>query len=363
MSDVKIDKVTKKYSDDIFGVKDVSFTVDDGEFIVLVGPSGCGKSTTLGLISGLLRPTDGTITFGDRIVNDVKPQNRNIAMVFQDYSLYPHKTARGNMEFAIKYSTDLSDELMEEKIQKTADMLDISHLLDQKPGQLSGGQQQRVALGRAIVRDPEIFLLDEPLSNLDAKLRTKMRAELQQLQAELDVTTIYVTHDQVEAMTMGDRIVVMDKGEVQQVGTPTDLYNKPANQFVGQFIGSPSMNVVDISSEDGQAIVSNKNNMFAARDISESQGTRIGFRPEDIEIASDGSGDISGIVRVVEELGNENYIHIRLSENEIVARVEEGERPGEQTEINLRLPDERIYLFDGKGSCKKYRTAKKITPH
>jgi len=229
-------------------------SIDDGEFLVVVGPSGCGKSTTLRMIAGLETITSGTLSIDDRVVNDVKSQDRDIAMVFQSYALYPHMSVRQNMSFGLEESTDLLDDEINRMVSETGEMLGISPLLDRKPSDLSGGQQQRVALGRAIVRDPEVFLMDEPLSNLDAKLRAEMRTELQRLQNDLGVTTVYVTHDQTEAMTMGDRIAILDGGKLQQIASPLKCYHEPANQFVASFLGEPSMNFFDVTL-DGDRLV------------------------------------------------------------------------------------------------------------
>ncbi|TKX77976.1 ATP-binding cassette domain-containing protein, partial [Halorubrum sp. SD626R] len=257
MARLELDSVTKRFGEgdgSVLAVDDVDVDIADGEFLVLVGPSGCGKSTTLRMVAGLESITDGEIRLdGDRM-NEQGPAERDIAMVFQSYALYPHMTVRQNMRFGLEESTDLSDEEMDGRVDETAELLDITELLDRKPGALSGGQRQRVALGRAIVREPKAFLMDEPLSNLDAKLRSQMRTELQQLQADLDTTTVYVTHDQTEAMTMGDRIAILDAGELQQVATPLEAYHRPANQFVAGFIGEPSMNFIDCATEDATLV-------------------------------------------------------------------------------------------------------------
>ncbi len=242
MAQLELDNLVKTFSDgsdEVVAVDTVNMSLNDGEFLVLVGPSGCGKSTTLRMVAGLETVTEGDILIGDESVIGTEPRDRDIAMVFQNYALYPHMTAEENMSFGLKMTTDLDTETIEQRVTETAEMMGIEDLLDDPPKELSGGQQQRVALGRAIVRDPAVFLMDEPLSNLDAKLRTKMRTELKSLQNELDVTTIYVTHDQTEAMTMGDRIAILDDGVLQQVGTPLECYHRPANRFVAGFIGSP----------------------------------------------------------------------------------------------------------------------------
>src|SRR6056297_2798092 len=258
MADLKLDNVTKVFTDDdgsdIVAVDDVSFDIEDGEFLVLVGPSGCGKSTTLRMVAGLETVTSGRISLGGTNLVGRDPQDRDIAMVFQSYALYPHMTVQENMSFGLEESTDMADDEIERRVSETAEMMGIGDLLDRKPGELSGGQQQRVALGRAIVREPEVFLMDEPLSNLDAKLRSQMRTELQRLQEDLGTTTIYVTHDQTEAMTMGDRIAILNDGELQQVGTPLECYHEPANVFVAGFIGEPSMNFFDVTLEGDRLV-------------------------------------------------------------------------------------------------------------
>ena len=351
MSDVELDDVRKIYDDDVVGAEDINLTVQDGEFLILVGPSGCGKSTTLELIAGLLQPTGGELRIGGDVVNDTPPQERELAMVFQDYALYPHKTVRGNMLFGMKYSTDLPETERRRKVGSTAELLGISELLDQKPRQLSGGQQQRVALGRAIVRDPSVFLLDEPLSNLDAKLRTEMRAELQQLQTDLDVTMIYVTHDQTEAMTMGDRIAILNEGRLQQVGTPSEVYNEPVNQFVAQFIGSPSMNVfsatVNGTTLSTAGVTVNVDTVANHTDFSELQ---FGIRPEDVIVSqAPDEGEAVAAVRVVENLGSENILHLSFGDRDFVARVDERIHPSMGDEVGVIFPDELVYLFDEDG--------------
>src|SRR5216117_2121428 len=248
MADVIFDKVEKVYDNDVHAVHDLDLDIADGELMVLVGPSGCGKTTALRMVAGLEEITDGELRIGDRIVNDLTPKERNIAMVFQSYALYPHMTVEDNLAFSLKLGKMPKKEV-QERVQRAANVLQIEDFLKRKPRALSGGQRQRVAMGRAIVREPAAFLMDEPLSNLDAKLRVQMRAEIAGLQRSLGVTTIYVTHDQVEAMTMGDRVAVMRKGELQQVADPQTLYDRPINLFVGGFIGSPAMNMLDAKIE------------------------------------------------------------------------------------------------------------------
>ncbi|MFC7249202.1 ABC transporter ATP-binding protein [Halomicroarcula sp. GCM10025324] len=360
MADVTLKDATKQYADGVIGAEDVNLSIQDGEFLILVGPSGCGKTTTLEMIAGLQKPTGGQVLIDGEVMNEVPPQERDLAMVFQDYALYPHKTVRGNMMFGLKYSTDLTKEEQRQKVEEAAELLGISDLLDQKPDQLSGGQQQRVALGRAIVRDPEVSLLDEPLSNLDAKLRTQMRAELQRLQDQLDVTMIYVTHDQTEAMTMGDRIAILDDGHVQQVGTPSEVYNQPENEFVAQFIGSPSMNVFDATVEGGT--VQTDEFILSLDDVSDrrdGEKIRFGIRPEDIAASIDpDEGLTTAKVTVVERLGDENLLHLKFMGQDIVARVGESIFPSEGEDIGIDFPIEQVYLFDENGETFKHRNIK-----
>jgi len=364
MSDLSLDRVTKVYQDDdeeIVAVDDISVDIEDEEFLVLVGPSGCGKSTTLRMIAGLETITEGEIRLGGTVINDVDTQDRDIAMVFQSYALYPHLTARGNMSFGLEESTDLPDSDIEERVEEVAAMMGIEDLLDRKPGELSGGQQQRVALGRAIVRDPELFLMDEPLSNLDAKLRAEMRTELQQLQRQLGVTTIYVTHDQTEAMTMSDRIAVMDQGELQQVGEPLELYHDPNNMFVAGFIGEPSMNFFRGEYSDG-TFVSELFEYPLSREIEDAvAGTSelvLGIRPEEIEIlenadiGEDPAHEFEMHVTVVEPMGDQNVVHLSrpgtddMSDN--LVAVTEGLRDvTEDSDTTVRLPSDAVHFFDG----------------
>ncbi|PHQ41593.1 sugar ABC transporter ATP-binding protein [Halorubrum sp. C191] len=360
MADVTLNNATKQYPDGVIGAEEVNLEITDGEFLILVGPSGCGKTTTLEMIAGLQKPTGGEVLIGGEVMNDVPPQDRDLAMVFQDYALYPHKTVRGNMEFGLKYSTDLPEDEKERKVEEAAELLGISDLLDQKPEQLSGGQQQRVALGRAIVREPEVSLLDEPLSNLDAKLRTQMRAELQRLQSQLDVTMIYVTHDQTEAMTMGDRIAILNKGHVQQVGTPAEVYNQPENEFVAQFIGSPSMNIFDATVEGGtvqtEAFVMALDEVADRRD---GEQIRFGIRPEDFIVSTDPDAGLTrATVTVVERLGDENLLHLEFLGQDVVARVSEGILPSNGDEVSIDFPPKQVYLFDESGGTFKFRTVK-----
>ena len=328
MAEIVLDGVSKVYSDGTTAVSDLSIDIGDGEFIVLVGPSGCGKTTALRMVAGLESITGGTIMIGDRVVNTVPPKERDIAMVFQNYALYPHMTVYDNMAFGLKLRKLSKDEI-DRRVREAADILGLVEFLQRKPKALSGGQRQRVAMGRAIVREPQAFLMDEPLSNLDAKLRVQMRAEVSKLQDELGVTTIYVTHDQVEAMTMGDRVAVIKKGELQQIDAPQTLYERPGNLFVAGFIGSPSMNMVeaDLTREDGGLFMSFGSNRLRVDDavVAERPGVRayegqrviIGIRPENMEdaevmpnIPDDRRMKVDVVLR--EALGAEVLIHFTV---------------------------------------------------
>ena len=362
MAELTLDGVTKVFTEDdgneIVAVDDVSVDINDGEFLVLVGPSGCGKSTTLRMVAGLETITSGEIRLGDRRINDKPPAERDIAMVFQSYALYPHMTVAENMSFGLEESTEMADDDISQTVDDTATMMGIEELLDRKPADLSGGQQQRVALGRAIVRDPEAFLMDEPLSNLDAKLRATMRTELQRLQEELGVTTIYVTHDQTEAMTMGDRIAILDKGVLQQVGTPLECYHTPKNEFVAGFIGDPSMNFFEMA-VDRDRLVADRFEYPLSPAQSESVGgaraVTFGVRPEDIEIEVDGTVDSAYefdlTVDVVEPRGDENTIHLTfdraVDDPETFTATVSGLRQLRAGDsVVATFPPEAIHLFD-----------------
>jgi multiple sugar transport system ATP-binding protein len=328
MASVTYDHVTKRF-DGTVAVQDFTVQVADGEFLVLVGPSGCGKSTALRMLAGLEEVSEGRILIGERAVNNLAPGARDVAMVFQSYALYPHMTVYDNLAFGLRNKRMPKAEV-DRRVRRTAEILDLGKLLKRKPKQLSGGQRQRVALGRAIVREPAAFLMDEPLSNLDAQLRVATRAEILKLQRDLGTTTIYVTHDQVEAMTMGDRIAVMRDGLLQQIGTPEELYMKPQNVFVAGFIGSPAMNLVP-------------------SEVVDAGGGRIaGFRPEHVDVGP-GRGDalsFPATVEVVEYLGDEQLVHLTRKDTPLQAKipVEERVRPGE--EVTLSIPRDKLHLFD-----------------
>jgi multiple sugar transport system ATP-binding protein len=326
MASVTLDQVTKVYPNGHVGVRDLDLEIADGEFLVLVGPSGCGKSTALRMVAGLEEITDGVMSIGETVVNDLPPKDRDIAMVFQNYALYPHMTVRQNIGFALKLAGRPKDEIAE-RVNAAARTLELETWLDRKPGQLSGGQRQRVAMGRAIVRQPAVFLMDEPLSNLDAKLRVQMRAEIARLQRELETTTIYVTHDQIEAMTMGDRVAVMRDGMLQQVDEPERLYAQPKNLFVAAFIGSPSMNLLEGSLElDGDTaavVLGDQRLTLPAAVLAERPAIKgyagkdlvIGLRPEHLTDPDPGSGveHLTAQVELREALGSELLLHLRTN--------------------------------------------------
>lgn len=322
MASVQLDKVTKVYENGFQAVTDLTLDIEDGEFLVLVGPSGCGKSTALRMIAGLEEISTGDLRIGGRVMNDIEPKNRDIAMVFQNYALYPHMTVYENIGFALKMSRTPKDE-MDRRIRDAAKILELEENLDSKPGKLSGGQRQRVAMGRAIVRQPSAFLMDEPLSNLDAKLRVQMRAEIAGLQRKLGVTTFYVTHDQVEAMTMGDRVAVIKDGILQQVDTPQNLYDHPVNVFVAAFIGSPSMNLYECRVEDDALLLGSEKVALSPGVFDRRPALRafdgkpviVGIRPEDFEdaaLADPSQGHLTVTVALVEALGSEIMVHFSV---------------------------------------------------
>ncbi|SEP16658.1 carbohydrate ABC transporter ATP-binding protein, CUT1 family [Halogranum amylolyticum] len=355
MSGITIDHVRKEYDSDsgpIRAVDDVSLDVEDGEFLTIVGPSGSGKSTLLRMIAGLEDITKGEIRIGDTVVNNIAPQNRGVAMVFQNYALYPHMSVRQNMSYGLKLTTDLGSEEISRRVEDTAEMMGIGDLLDKKPNNLSGGQQQRVATGRAIVRQPKVFLFDEPLSNLDAKLRLHMRTELQRIQEELETTSVYVTHDQTEAMTMSDRIVILSDGTIQQVGTPAEVYAEPVNRFVADFIGSPSMNFFDVElagealhGEDFEyQIPSELAATVEANSVSDA--LVLGIRPEHISVESDGEDTITAELDVLEHEGSDNYLYLSKGNTEWTVRVDGNTRFEWGESVEFTLPSEHLHVFD-----------------
>jgi multiple sugar transport system ATP-binding protein len=361
MASVTYDHVYKRFGD-VVAVNDLNIHIEDKEFLVFVGPSGCGKTTSLRLLAGLEEISDGNILIGDRVVNDVPPKDRDIAMVFQSYALYPHMSVYDNMAFGLKLRKTPKSEI-DRRVKEAADILDIGHLLDRKPKQLSGGQRQRVAVGRAIVREPAVFLFDEPLSNLDAKLRVQTRAQLTRLHQRLATTFIYVTHDQVEAMTMASRIAVMKDGLLQQIDTPTNLYNHPANVFVAGFIGSPSMNFFDatVVENDGRLEVNAGGFRLAvpepkAKEWRQFKGREVifGIRPEDMhfrDLAAPGilASEMSAKVDVIELMGNEIYLYLMTKDDkQFIARVDPRVKTERGNTIDLAVNMGNAHIFDPK---------------
>jgi multiple sugar transport system ATP-binding protein len=352
MATVTFEHVSKRYGN-VVAVDDLNLEIRDPEFMVLVGPSGCGKTTSLRMIAGLEEISEGTVRIGERIVNDVPPKDRDIAMVFQSYALYPHMSVRDNLAFGLKLRHVAKPEI-ERRVKEAAASLNLADYLDRKPRELSGGQRQRVALGRAIVREPAVFLMDEPLSNLDAKLRVETRANILKLYQRLNTTFVYVTHDQVEAMTMGTRIAVMNEGRLQQVGTPQELYNRPVNRFVAGFIGSPSMNFADLEVQgSGDTLRLNGAGISIPRPLQLRAGTSArtliaGFRPEhlSLEEAAGDSALVDAHAEVVEYLGNEELIHATVSGQDIVAVVDSSHRVRPGDDLKFRIPLDKVQLFD-----------------
>ncbi|MBD3367665.1 MAG: sn-glycerol-3-phosphate ABC transporter ATP-binding protein UgpC [Candidatus Eisenbacteria bacterium] len=358
MANVVLKGVTKVFDGDVVAVDNVSLEVQDREFVVLVGPSGCGKSTLLRMIAGLEEITEGEISIDDRIVNDVPPKDRDIAMVFQNYALYPHMSVYDNMAFGLKLRKLPKDEI-DARVREAAEILGIEQLLDRRPKALSGGQRQRVAVGRAIVRKPKVFLFDEPLSNLDAKLRVQTRTEISKLHERLKATIIYVTHDQTEAMTMGSRIVVLKDGLAQQVAGPLEIYQKPVNRFVAGFIGSPAMNFIEgkLERENGRVRFVSEG---IEADVPEARAAGLGgtesavvfgIRPEDIFDASEesrleNSTRISAKLDVVEPMGNEIYLYFKLGGQDMVARIDVREPPAVNTTLDLVIDMDSAHFFD-----------------
>ena len=349
----ELTKVFESGGNEIVAVNDLDLDIQDGEFLVLVGPSGCGKSTTLRCIAGLEQTTSGQILLEDRDITHRKPKERDMAMVFQNYALYPHMSVRKNIGYGLKITTDLSKGEINERVEETAELLEIGELLEKEPGDLSGGQQQRVALGRAIIREPEVFLMDEPLSNLDAKLRTTMRTEIQQLQQDMGITTIYVTHDQTEAMTMGDRIAILDGGELQQIGEPLECYHRPKNRFVAGFIGSPSMNFLSVK-HDGETLEHDEFSYQISATTSDeletaSQDLTLGIRPEHIQIAdSDAENAIQTTIEVVEPMGEVTYAYFEIDDQTYTASIDGEIRISAGEDVHVVFPEEKIHIFDGR---------------
>lgn len=359
MAQVELKNICKSYDGKTLVVDDVNIKVNDKEFVVLVGPSGCGKSTTLRMVAGLEEISKGEIFIDGKLVNDVPPKDRDIAMVFQNYALYPHMTVFDNMGFGLKLRK-YSKEEIKARVEEAANILGLEDLLQRKPKELSGGQKQRVAVGRAIVRKPKVFLFDEPLSNLDAKLRVQMRTEISKLHKKLEATMIYVTHDQTEAMTMGDRIVVMKDGLVNQIDSPIQLYNKPVNNFVAGFIGSPAMNFIvgQITNDLKPSFISNKGdikfelNGNLQKSLANTKNTKVilGIRPEDFSstFSSEENIKITVNIELAEPLGNETYIYFKIDDNQLIARINVDKELKVGTQIDLQINQSKIHLFDGK---------------
>ena len=361
MASLSLKNINKTYPNGFVAVKDFNLDIEDKEFIIFVGPSGCGKSTTLRMIAGLEEITSGELWIGDKLVNDVEPKDRDIAMVFQNYALYPHMSVYDNMAFGLKLRKTPKAEI-DKLVHEAAKILDIEHLLDRKPKALSGGQRQRVAMGRAIVRNPKVFLMDEPLSNLDAKLRVQMRIEISKLHQRLETTIIYVTHDQTEALTLGTRIVVMKDGVVQQVASPIELYTKPQNLFVAGFIGSPQMNFIDaeVKREGNTARLVFGNNSILLHEPKgkilldqgyEGKTVTFGIRPEDIKdeevfINSSPESTLEATVRVYEMLGAEVFLYLSLENNEITVRVNPRTTARTGDTIKVALDLTKVHVFD-----------------
>jgi len=358
MGEVVIRDVTKIYPGDVLAVRSANLHINDKEFVVLVGPSGCGKSTTLRMVAGLEEITAGTIEIDERVVNDIPPKDRDIAMVFQNYALYPHMTVYKNMAFGLKLRR-FSKSDIDERVQQAAKILDITELLERKPKQLSGGQRQRVAVGRAIVRQPKVFLFDEPLSNLDAKLRVEMRAELKKLHQRLQTTMVYVTHDQIEAMTLGDRIVIMNDGEIQQVDEPLNVYDYPTNRFVAGFIGTPPMNFLSGRLEMAGDQIWFKNGHMNLRmpeyykealQSSVSESVTVGVRPECMrelngEDTPEGSA-FEAEVNVIEPLGDQTLVYLSMDKENFIGRLDAHSRVQLNEKVKMELDMDKIHIFD-----------------
>jgi multiple sugar transport system ATP-binding protein len=361
MTTVEMDELTKVFgeseTDGVVAVDGVSLEVQDGDFLVLLGPSGCGKTTTLRMVAGLEGPTDGEVRFDGTVVNDVKARNRDIAMVFQDFALYPHMTIRRNLGFGLeREDNDLSSDEIRAEVEEVAEMLGIPELLDAHPAELSGGQKQRVALGRAIAREPRLFLFDEPLANLDAQLRKAMRTEIDELQSRVGITSVYVTHNQEEAMTIADRIAILDDGKLQQHGTPDEVFNEPANLFVAQFVGSPTMNTytASLTAQSGAYRIETVDVTFdipgelVDTDM-EREDVIVGFRPQDLYQArhrTTAGPDIETDVRVVEPLGTEAIVHAETASDDITTKLRDFHDISSGQELTLTIAPEHVYLFD-----------------
>jgi sn-glycerol 3-phosphate transport system ATP-binding protein len=346
MAQVHFRNACKSYGQ-VAVIHGIDMEVADGEFVVIVGPSGCGKSTLLRMVAGLEQITTGEIVIGERVVNDLEPKDRDIAMVFQNYALYPHMSVFDNMAYGLRIR-GMAKAGIEERVQRAADILELEPLLSRRPRQLSGGQRQRVAMGRAIVREPAVFLFDEPLSNLDAKLRVQMRFEIQKLHRRLQTTSLYVTHDQVEAMTLAHRMLVVNAGRAEQIGTPMEVYENPATQFVAGFIGSPSMNFLAGRSEGGGRITLDHGGALSHADGSAAAGraVTVGLRPEHLEPCGESDGLFAARVEMVEQLGADTLVHLSRGKDLLTARLPHGTLPEVGTTLHLTANSAHVYLFD-----------------
>ncbi|WP_136660564.1 ABC transporter ATP-binding protein [Nitratireductor sp. XY-223] len=346
MAEIQIRNVTKRWGNFI-GVDNFDLTIPDREFLVLLGPSGCGKTTTMRMIAGLEDPTDGEILIGGKVVNNLEPKDRDVAMVFQSYALYPNMNVYENIRFPLKVR-GVDPSTHDEKVRRASAMVELDEFMQRKPAELSGGQRQRVALARAIVREPNVFLMDEPLSNLDAKLRVSTRAQIKNLSHELSVTTIYVTHDQIEAMTLADRVVVMERGIVQQVGTPTEIYDKPANSFVASFIGNPAMNLIDGEMKGGTFTAPNTE--ISGLKAPDGPIT-LGFRAEDA-VVGDAQGQINAPIYTLELLGEATMVSVRIGGVLISGKADKAFRAEIDDPIAIRVPSEHCHLFDAQSGAR-----------
>ena len=343
MADVTLRNLTKRWGEFV-GVNNQSLEIHDHEFLVLLGPSGCGKTTTMRMIAGLEEPTDGEIWIGDRKVNDDLPKDRDVAMVFQNYGLYPHMSILENIAYPLKVRGTPPEEVRP-RVENAAAQVELPPFLDRKPKELSGGQRQRVALARAIVRTPKVFLMDEPLSNLDAKLRVTMRAELKHLSRELRITTVYVTHDQIEAMTLADRVAVMKDGVIQQLGTPDEIYNDPANLFVAGFIGSPAMNLINGSVQDGMFVTTGGTRLVPV-DAGDRDKVVLGVRPDDMRVFEPGEAEIDVRIYAFENTGEATLLTVQWGQQRVIAKGDRHLRKDQDDMVSISLNSDHLYLFD-----------------
>ncbi|WP_299648352.1 ABC transporter ATP-binding protein [uncultured Tateyamaria sp.] len=343
MAEIKLSNLTKRWGDFV-GVDNQSLHINDREFLVLLGPSGCGKTTTMRMIAGLEDPTSGEIWIGDRMVNDDLPKDRDVAMVFQNYGLYPHMTIFDNIAYPLRVrGTPKAD--IKPRVEKAAEQVELTEFLHRKPKALSGGQRQRVALARAIVRTPKVFLMDEPLSNLDAKLRVTMRAELKHLSRALQITTVYVTHDQIEAMTLADRVAVMKNGIIQQLGTPDEIYNDPANLFVAGFIGSPAMNLINGSISGGMFVTTGGTRLVPVKALDRAKAV-LGVRADDMDVHEEGQGDIDVKIYAFENTGESTLLTVQWGAQRVIARGDRHLRKDQDDVVGISLNQDHLYLFD-----------------